>query len=140
MAKITIDGRELETPDYNDLDMGQARIIKRYSGMSLRELGEADPSDPDVIAAFCHLALASADPDRSYADIEAEVSKIKFAKLVIENRDEQEDDADVPPPSSPNETDSAANGSGLSSPDGSAETPETPRHVIGVQTSATSSP
>lgn len=128
-SKLVMDGREYPMPNLGDLTMGDARIIKRYTGMTLEQVAEADPTDPDLIASFCHLAIRAEEPRKSFADIEAEVDKVRLAKLEFVAEEEEES----PPSSTQNESGSGSQRSGVTSDEPSDETPETNLPRIGMQ-------
>lgn len=143
MNQIIIDGRGYEVPEFADITIGQARIIKRYTGRTLEELAETTGTDPDVVGAFCHLALALDSPHKSFATIEREVEAIRFAQLVFPEVESDEEEAApdaVPPPSSTNGSASDGSSSGSTSAPPSAETPETIPLATGDRTSDTGAP
>jgi hypothetical protein len=143
MAKIIIDGREYESPDLSEVDLGQAQIIERYTGRSLNELGTGDATSATVIAAFCHLALRGEDPTKSFEAIRREVDVIKLAKLDFRDEAEPEAEEDLPPVSAPTgreKSDSEPEPSGSSSSNGSDDSPASVPPSIGAPVSATSSP
>lgn len=136
MATLTIDGREYPMPDLGELTMGQARTLKRYTGMTLEEVSKASAVDPDIIAAYCHLAIAEAEPDLSFAAIEKQVNAIKFAQLDIK-ADEKDEDDERPPASTQNENVSELPRSGPTSPESSDAHQETSPSRTGTVDSAT---
>lgn len=120
--KVVIDGQEYPLPDLGSIDMEQALVLEKYTGLSLEQLADADTSRPSVVAAFCHLAIRDANPRRTFSQIEAVVKRIKLAELDF--TDEEEAVEASPPPSTPNETGSDLPLSGQTSDEPSAETPE----------------
>lgn len=89
MASLVIDGARYEFPTIDTFTMGEARVIKRYTGLSLNELQPdkktrkpgVDPSDPDFIAALLHIAFARSDPDASSDELEKRVDAVRFARI-----------------------------------------------------------
>lgn len=128
MAKIIIDGVDYPMPDA--FTIGHARIIKRYTGLTLQQVEEADSSDPDLIAAYCHLAIGEMHPGRSFAAIEAEVDKIQFAQL--ETPADEPEDEESPPAAAQNGNGGNADSSGLTSDVLLDVTPETNRLPTGT--------
>lgn len=117
MAKIIIDDTEYEAP--SDYDMGEARIIKRYAGITLNQLAKHDPSDPDLIAAFIHITFKRLSPDQSFAQIEERVDAVKLAKIDMRKED------DARPPELPTSLpEGSALSSGASSSNGAESIPE----------------
>lgn len=94
MANIVIDGTAYEFS--TDFDLGEARVIKRYTDLNLQQLDGHDPSDPDLIAACVHIALQRREPGASFGEIEARVNKVKLAR--IEYQEDEEISADPPAP------------------------------------------
>lgn len=86
MAKLFIDGKEYAFS--SDYDLGEARIIKRYTGLNLQQLEGHDPTDPDLIAACIHIAFLRDEPSLSFADVEARVNKVKLARIEFEADEE----------------------------------------------------
>jgi hypothetical protein len=119
MAKMLVDGVEYEVS--LDFDLGEARLIKRYAGITLNELERHDPSDPDLIAAFIHIAFRRRSPEVSDIEIEERVNRVKLAKIDL--RDDEEVPV-RPPASAPSVPDGSASSSGASSSNGAATTPE----------------
>jgi hypothetical protein len=129
MAKLLIEGEEYPMPDLSDANLEQARIIKRYTGASLEEVADLHASDPDLIAALCHLAIHEREPALKFGEIEEQVGRIKLAK--ISSAEEVADEAS-PPPSGQNATESEPNGSGESSATTLDAAPATIPTSIGV--------
>lgn len=131
MGKLIVDGQEYPLPDFGDLTMGQLRTIKRYTGLSAEAIRTADTTDPDLIAAFVHLAIQVGNPSATFSQIEERVDAIKLASLDF--RSDKEVDV-IPPATSggSSETDSAPPASGPPSDGSSDETPETTPPLIGV--------
>jgi hypothetical protein len=121
MASLIIDGVEYPAPNPATFTIGQARIIYRYSGLTLQQVEDADPSDPNLMAAFCHLALLETHTGRSFAEIEKVVDKIQFAKLDFAKDKEGEE---RPPVSSQNANGATPPPSGPTSVEPSARTPD----------------
>jgi hypothetical protein len=110
MAAIQIDGTEYEL-DFN-FTIGEARMIKRYSGLTLNKLEGDNLTDPDVIAALVHIAIKRANPAWGDSDVEKFVNSVEIAKLEWKG-----DEDDVVPPASLNvvsEISTGEDGSGLS--------------------------
>lgn len=105
--QIIIDGRAYALPRLDAITMGQARVLKRYTGLSLAEIADVDGTDPDLIAAFCHLAIQAEEPHKSYAAIEREVEAISFTTLEFAGGDEES-----PPIPGPSEQPSTPSDSG----------------------------
>ena len=127
MAKIVIDGVE---HDYSlNFDIGEARIIKRYTNLNLQEVEGHDPSDPDLIASIVHIIFRREEPTLSFSDLEEKVDRVKFA--TIEYRADEGEVALSPPdqskpsekPDSAGETGEPSNGLPAQSPE--TESPET---------------
>lgn len=79
MAKIVIDGVQHEFD--TGFDLGEARTIKRYTGLNLQELEGHEPSDPDLIAAIVHIVFHRAEPGLSFAELEEKVDAVKIASI-----------------------------------------------------------
>ena len=146
MAKLVIDGVTYDAPELGDMTMGQARVLKRYTNMTLQALARAEDagSDPDVISALAHLAIQGAEPNRSFASIQEQVENIRFAQLRFEDDggpvEEPDEDEENPTVS---ETGSEPSTSGESSTTSSDVPPVTSLPHIGMEpsdTGATSSP
>lgn len=118
MAKLYIDDVEYEAP--TDFDLGEARIIKRYADVTLNQLRTHDDSDPDLVAAFIHIAFRRATPEASYAEIERRVDAVKLAKIDL--RDEETDAR--PPELATSPLEDSPPSSGESSSNGAATIPE----------------
>lgn len=116
MAKMTIDGIEYEVSF--DFDLGEARTIKRYAGITLNQLEDHDPTDPDLIAAFIHVAFKRRYPQVSDREIEERVNRVKLAK--IDMRDDEE--VEVDPPAIPAVPSESVSTSGGNSTNGAAPT------------------
>lgn len=128
--KLVIDGREYPVPDLGDLTMGDARIVKRYTGRTLDEVREISGADPDFMAALCHLVLQHDEPQASFEKVERRVNAIKLAQL--EYQGGEEDDAVPPepettagPPSAVSTSSGNGGSSGASSARDSGGLPET---------------
>jgi hypothetical protein len=128
MAKLLIEGEEYPMPNLGDLNLEQARILKRYTGLSLEEAAELRASDPDLIAAFCHLAFQERDPTASFVELERRVQAVHL--LTIDSIEEEADAS--PPPPGPSETESEPVTSGESSATTTDETPATTPISIGA--------
>ena len=114
MAELLIDGVAYEMSF--DFDLGEARTIKRYAGITLAELPGHDHSDPDLIAAFIHIAFKRHSPELPDAEIERRVNAVKLASI-----DMREDEVDARPPASAT---SPPAGSASSSGESSGSSPE----------------
>lgn len=77
--KIIIDGVEYEQPDV--FTIGEARILKRYTGLNLAQVENAEVSDPDFMAAVIHIAFARETPHASFDEIEARVNNVSLAQI-----------------------------------------------------------
>ena len=126
MATITIDGTEYEFDA--DFDIGEARIVKRYTKLNLAELDGHDPTDPDFIASVIHIVFRRQDPDAKFDDIEARVDAVKLA--AIDMRDDEEVVLSPPDLSKPSETpgsdgETGEPSNGLPAPSLEIENPET---------------
>jgi hypothetical protein len=95
MSTLSIDGREYEFD--GNFDLGEARVVKRYTGLTLKDLEGHDPSDPDLIAAFVHITFRRETPQASWDELEARVNAAKLATLLFE---QDEEAVDVGPPAS----------------------------------------
>lgn len=77
---FTINGVIYEEPD--SLTMGEHRIIKRYTGMTGKQIADAIServgADQDMLAAAMHIAYRRAHPDLSFEEIEAVVDSQDF--------------------------------------------------------------
>lgn len=131
--KLILDGKEYPMPDMAEITMGQARIIKRYTGMSLQQLGASDGTDPDVIAAFCHLAIAADNPAKSFGQVEKEVEAISFAKLEMTGDEDDGEDEEDPPASTQSGSGDEPPRSGGGSDPSSGEIPEPIQLRTGTQ-------
>lgn len=125
MATIIIDGTEHDFS--TNFDIGEARVIKRYTNLNLQELEGHDPSDPDLIAAMLHIIFRREEPGLSFSDIEQKVDAVQLASIDLR---EEEANADPPDQSKPSEKPGSAGETGEHSnglPDQSLETesPET---------------
>lgn len=109
MAKIVIDGREYELS--LDFDIGEARVIKRFAGITLQELEGHDPSDPDLIAAFLFIVFRRENSTLSDAVLEERVNKVKLAAIDMR---EDEEVVTVPPARAPSGNGANATSSGSS--------------------------
>lgn len=103
MAKLVIDGIEYDLSF--DFDLGEARVIKRYAGITLNQLATHDESDPDLVAAFIHIVFKRRWPEVEDSEIEARVNKVKLASI-----DMRVDEVDARPPASA-QSEPAGNGS-----------------------------
>ena len=99
MAILIIDGVEHEFSA--DFDIGEARVIKRYTGLSLAQMEGHDVSDPDLIAAFIHIVFRREDGTLSFSELESRVDAIKLAS--VDMRDEDEVQLSPPDQSKPKE-------------------------------------
>lgn len=99
MATITIDGTDYEFSA--DFDIGEARIVKRYTGLNLEQLDGHNPTDPDFIAAVIHIVLRRDNPELKFAELEERVDAVKLA--AIDMRDDDEVQLSPPDQSKPSE-------------------------------------
>ena len=117
MAKIIIDGVEHDFAE--EFNLGEARIIKRYTGLNLRELENLDPSDPDFLTACMHILHRREQPGLTFAEYEAMGEALNPAN--IETVLDGEEVASSPPAPSAGISDSAtsepSNGSQEASPE-----------------------
>ena len=126
MATMIIDGIEHEfSPDF---DIGEARIIKRYTGLSLAGMENHDVTDPDLVAAFVHIVFRREDPSLSFALLEEKVDRVKLAS--IDMRDDEVVPLSPPDQSKPFEKPDSAGetgepSNGLPAPSPETESPET---------------
>lgn len=88
-AKLIVDGREYEVPEM--FTLGEARVLKRFTGLTLTGLAQIDPSDPDMLAALVLIAMRRHDP----AVTEAAVDGLSLDGFELRPADE-EDDAGPP--------------------------------------------
>ena len=125
MAKIIIDGTEHEFS--TDFDIGEGRIIKRYTDLNLRDLEGHDPSDPNLIAAMVHIIFRREEPGLSFSELEEKVDRVKFAQIDLADEavDASPPDQSKPfeKPDSDGETGAPSNG--LPAPSPETESPET---------------
>lgn len=127
--KLVLDGAEFPFPE--DLTMGEHRLFKKYTGMSLAMLdAETAFHDPDVMAAFMHIAIARANPHVPEKEIERRVNLITKVDAV-----EEPGDAEDPPTmtQTPSDVASEPGTSGPSSPNGSADSQVTIPASTGTQ-------
>jgi hypothetical protein len=129
--RIIIDGQEFTLPNLDELNMEQAMILERYTGMSLAELAEADLSRASLVAAFCHLAIREQNPRASFVQIETQVKKIAFARLNFATDEEEAEDG--PPEEAQSSSGSEPESSGPSSESSTDATPEPTLPRIGMQ-------
>ena len=120
MAKIIIDGTEHEVS--TDFDIGEGRIIKRYTNLNLRDLEGHDPSDPDLIAAMVHIIFRREEPGLSFSELEEKVDRVKFAQMDLTD---EAVDASPPDQSKPSEKPDSAGETGEPSNGLPAPSPET---------------
>jgi hypothetical protein len=139
MAAIRIDGAKYELA-FN-FTIGEARTIKRYSGLTLNQLEGDNLTDPDVIAALMHIAVKRTNPAWSESAVEQFVNNVEIAKIEWEG---DEDDAASPPASSNvvSETSTGEDGSALSglypepsNPNGTGTSPSDTSHISAPVTS-----
>lgn len=126
--KLRIDGADYQFPSMDELTMGEARIIKRYSGLTLKQLAmQGEAGDQDVLAAFVHIAFARRAPNMAFEEIEQRVNNVRLVQVdAVPEPGDPEGDA-LPPASTrtPNAEDSASGGSGPHSKNGSDDLPVT---------------
>lgn len=67
-AKLVIDGREYDAP--SDFTLGEFRMLKRMTGMTVDEYDAAPMDDPDCIAWICWVAMHRENPAVTEADID----------------------------------------------------------------------
>jgi hypothetical protein len=85
-AKLRIGAKEYELP--SSFTLGEARVIKRYTGLNLKQFAEADnASDPDAIAALVYIVLKRENPRVTEEDVD---------ELGLEDVGDVEDDARPP--------------------------------------------
>jgi len=130
VATITIDGTDYEFEA--DFDIGEARIVKRYTNLNLAELDGHDPTNPDFIASVIHIVFRREDPDVKFEEIEARVNAVKLASLDMRDDDEvqlspPEQSKPSEKPDSDGETGEPSNG--LPAPSPEIESPETTGHL-----------
>lgn len=117
MAKFIMDGVEHDFAE--EFDLGEARILKRYTGMNLKELEDLDPSDPDFITACMHILFRREQPGLTFQEYEAMGEAVNPAS--IEMVFDGEEVAASPPAPSAGISDSAtsepSNGSQEASPE-----------------------
>lgn len=141
-ARLVIEGQEYPVPDLSELNMDEAMIIKKYTGLNLDEFEQANGSDPTVVAALVHVAFAAASPNESFATIERRVKKVRLAH--IEQIGGEDDAVPVPPAEAQNAPrlasvtpDGSEPSSGPTSAEPSAETPDTGQPPTGRPDSGT---
>jgi hypothetical protein len=130
VATITIDGTDHEFEA--DFDIGEARIVKRYTNLNLAELDGDDPSNPDFIAAIIHIVFRREDPSARFEEIEARVDAVKLA--AIDMRDDEEVQLSPPDQSKPSEMPDSGGetgepSNGLPAPSPEIESQETTGHL-----------
>jgi hypothetical protein len=124
MATVTVGGLPYELLNPDDLDFGQQRRLKRYSGgMGIAEIVrglQGGAMDPDAWFALILLSVQEKNPTFSEADLE----KLNMVEIVMSGQDDPEDEVDVVPPA---EAPAAASGPARRSrsASGSAATPAT---------------
>jgi hypothetical protein len=104
-AKLVINGREYDLPsDPNKLPLGDARAIKKITGLSIARFYQTladDPTDGDCLAAFVYILMRRENPLLTIEDVE----QLSFGALEWKAGDDEEDDVGPPevtsPPSSP---------------------------------------
>lgn len=124
--KAVIHGKDYPLGDLTRIDLGEQRMMKRILGMSLHEVPNWDPRDPDVATAMLWLAM------HRNRRVGAEVSLEEIERLyptdiaiVADPEDEKEEAATsaVPPP--------VANGS---DPNANGQPPGNDGHPYGSET------
>lgn len=93
--QIIIDGMAYDMPD--TFTIGEARTLKKYTGLNLSDLEGADTSDPNFMAAVIHIAFARKFPNVSYAEIEARVDKVSLESIDTVMAEEPADPPTVAP-------------------------------------------
>ena len=113
MPKLKVDGEEYElTLDFN---MGEARVIHRYSGMTLKDVEEAfdkdneagDPTNPNLIAGILHNLIKRRYPELRDKVIERRINETNLVELIVTD---EEDDASPPEPAPSSERTSGGDG------------------------------
>ena len=125
---LVINGRDYPFPTVDTWDVGEARVLHRYTRMTLDQLGETeDYSDPNLTAAFCHIALARESPNASFDQIEKAVNRIKLVQIQTRDGDEVTEQVDPPSqpsgPPKPNENEPSTGPSGTDGSDLGQEQP-----------------
>ncbi len=117
---IQIDGVSYEFPALDTVTIGESKIIKRHSGMTLDQLFEIEGLDGGAIGALIGVAFKRADPAIRDADLDAKVDALNLFDI-MEQLAAMADE--VPDPTQggqpPVETDSKPSNEESTSPSGS---------------------
>ncbi len=81
---ITVDGVKYEIPALDTVTIGEAKIIKRHSGMTLDELFEIEGLDGGAIGALLAVAIKRSDPSLKEADLDAKVDAVNLFDVMEE--------------------------------------------------------
>ncbi len=139
---IQIDGVSYEFPALDTVTIGESKILKRHSGMTLDQLFEVEGLDGGAIGALIGVAFKRADPSIRDAELDAKVDAINLFDVMEQLAEAAEEVPDPtqggqPPvetdsrPSSERSTEPSGNdGNGASVPSPESLTPISTGHPI----------
>lgn len=122
-AKLVINGKEYEFP--SSYDLGEARMLKRLTGLYLVEVDQLRIDDPDWITFTVWVMLHREDPRVTVEDVER-LDLDPFVDQIVAILSKAVDKGDAGPPAEaagePSETPGPSSGSAEPSPSSSTPT------------------
>ena len=122
MAVLKVNGKDVDIPTIDSLDIDEAILFEEQSGVTLEqvELGESVPMKG--LKALIHIGVQRALPDASFEEVTKAAGKVKLAAVAESWNQEAAKEQEVPPTQTGSSRNSS--GSGLSGGDGSESSSE----------------
>jgi hypothetical protein len=107
-VRIKIDGKEYPFPE--EYTLGEQRVLKVMSGLLLKDIGDIDPTDPDLVTWLLWVVLHRENPKVTPQDVESKT----FADVEMIGTEDEAPEVAAIPPAPPGETGTSPNGSTVS--------------------------
>jgi len=140
---LTVNGTRYELPALDTINIGEAKIIQRHSGMTLDQLFEIEGLDSGAIGGLLAVAIKRSDPSLRDSDVDALVDAVnmfeimeELANAVEEAPDPTQDEA---PPLDDDSKPSSGDSISSSGIDGNGASEHSPEQLSPVSTGAPTS-
>jgi hypothetical protein len=77
---LHFDGQDYEYADFSSITLGEALVLREYSGLNLDEV-EDSGFHPGVIMALIHITVSRGNPDMPKKTLRAKIEKTPMAQL-----------------------------------------------------------
>lgn len=88
---LTVNGRRYELPALDTVNIGEAKIIQRHSGMTLDQLFEIEGLDSGAIGGLLAVAIKRSDPSLRDAELDSLVDAVNMFEIMEELVEEAPD-------------------------------------------------